>query len=128
MSEEKAKTQVTAHDEQESGLDRRSFLRKAGTAGAAAVAGAAAATVPAPVILAQGKSYQWKMVTTWPPEMPVLQTGAQRFAKRVEELSQGRMKIQVFAGGELVPPLGTLTPCPRAPSTTAIPTSCWSRP
>ena len=46
-------------------------------------------------------------VTTWPPEMPVLQTGAQRFAKRVEELSQGRMKIQVFAGGELVPPLGT---------------------
>jgi len=47
------------------------------------------------------------MVTTWPPEMPVLQTGAERFARRVEEMSGGRIKIQVYAGGELVPPLGT---------------------
>lgn len=104
MSENKGKVQAIPEDEQKSALDRRSFLKKAGVAG---VAAAAASTVSAPVIWAQGKSYQWKMVTTWPPEMPVLQTGAQRFAKRVEELSQGRMKIQVFAGGELVPPLGT---------------------
>jgi TRAP-type mannitol/chloroaromatic compound transport system substrate-binding protein len=46
------------------------------------------------------------MVTTWPPNLAVLQTGALRFAKRVEEVSSGRMKIHVFAGGELVPPLG----------------------
>jgi len=104
MSEEKEKAEAIPEDERTTALDRRSFLRKAGVAG---VAAAAASTVSAPVIWAQGKSYQWKMVTTWPPEMPVLQTGAQRFAKRVEELSQGRMKIQVYAGGELVPPLGT---------------------
>nr|MDJ0783186.1 ABC transporter substrate-binding protein [Desulfosarcinaceae bacterium] len=35
-----------------------------------------------------------------------LQTGAVRFAKRLEEVTEGRIKIQVFAGGELVPPLG----------------------
>ncbi|ETR67268.1 MAG: C4-dicarboxylate transporter substrate-binding protein [Candidatus Magnetoglobus multicellularis str. Araruama] len=46
------------------------------------------------------------MVTTWPPNLPVLQTGAVRFAKRVKEATDGRIKIQVFAGGELVPPLG----------------------
>jgi TRAP-type mannitol/chloroaromatic compound transport system substrate-binding protein len=46
------------------------------------------------------------MVTTWPPGLPLLQTGCERFAKRVGELSEGRLKIQVFAGGELVPPMG----------------------
>jgi len=46
------------------------------------------------------------MVTTWPPKLPYLQTGADRFAERVKEISGGRLTIQVFAGGELVPPLG----------------------
>lgn len=83
-------------------MKRRDFLKKTG---AAAVAAAAASTVAAPAVIAQ-KKYMWKMVTTWPPNLPVLQTGAERFAKRVEEVSEGRLKIQVFAGGELVPPLG----------------------
>jgi TRAP-type mannitol/chloroaromatic compound transport system substrate-binding protein len=46
------------------------------------------------------------MVTTWPPNLPVLQTGAERFAKRVEEASDGRLKIHVYAANELVPALG----------------------
>jgi TRAP-type mannitol/chloroaromatic compound transport system substrate-binding protein len=83
-------------------MKRREFLTKTGTAAAAAVA---ASALGAPAVIAQPK-YQWKMVTTWPPNMPVLQTGADRFAKRVEEVSEGRMKIQVFAAGELVPALG----------------------
>ena len=49
--------------------------------------------------------YNWKMVTTWPPNFPVLQEGAERFAKNVETASDGRIKIQVFAGGELIPAL-----------------------
>jgi TRAP-type mannitol/chloroaromatic compound transport system substrate-binding protein len=56
--------------------------------------------------MAAEKTYNWKMVTTWPPNLPVLQTGAERFAKRVTEVSQGRLKIEVFAAGELVPALG----------------------
>ncbi len=86
-------------------VNRRTFLRKAGVVSAAAVA-AAATTVQAPIVRASDKTYNWKMVTTWPPDLPILQTGAERFAKRVEEMSQGRLKIQVYAGGELVPPLG----------------------
>ncbi|MDM8552524.1 twin-arginine translocation signal domain-containing protein [Desulfobacterales bacterium HSG2] len=83
-------------------MERRDFLKKTGMA-AAAVAGTA---ISAPSVLAKEKTYRWKMVTTWPPNLPVFQTGAERFAKRVEEISGGRLKIKVFAGGELVPPLG----------------------
>lgn len=83
-------------------MERRDFLKKTGAA-AAAVAGTA---VTAPAVLAKEKTYNWKMVTTWPPNLPVLQTGAERFARRVGEVSNGRLKIQVFAGGELVPAMG----------------------
>lgn len=52
-----------------------------------------------------GKKYKWKMTTTWPPDFPALGEGCNLFAKWVEEMSGGRMQIQVFGGGELVPPL-----------------------
>jgi TRAP-type mannitol/chloroaromatic compound transport system substrate-binding protein len=81
-------------------MKRREFLKKAGV-GAAAVAATAAG---APAVIAQ-KKYNWKMVTTWPPKLPVLQEGCERLAQRVGELSDGRIKIQVFAAGELVPAL-----------------------
>jgi len=83
-------------------MKRREFIKKTSIATAGAIA---ATTVSAPAVLAK-KKYRWKMVTTWPPNLPVLQTGAVRFANRVKEATDGRIKIQVFAGGELVPPLG----------------------
>ncbi len=95
-------------------MKRRDFLKKAGmtaagalatTAGLAACAQQKQEEAQAPAMQAK-KTYEWKMVTTWPPNLPVLQTGAERFAKRVEEATGGQLKIQVFAGGELVPPLG----------------------
>jgi TRAP-type mannitol/chloroaromatic compound transport system substrate-binding protein len=81
-------------------MKRREFLTTAG------LVAATGATVSAPAVWAKGKTYSWKMVTSWPPNLPILQTGAVRFAKRLEEATDGRIKIQVFAGGELVPPLG----------------------
>jgi len=45
------------------------------------------------------------MATTWPPNFPVLQEGAERFAEQIRQASEGRMIIEVFASGELVPPL-----------------------
>jgi TRAP-type mannitol/chloroaromatic compound transport system substrate-binding protein len=53
------------------------------------------------------KIYHWKMVTAWPPTFPVLQEGAERFAKSVADMSNGRLNIKVYAGGELIPPLQT---------------------
>ncbi len=52
-----------------------------------------------------GKKYKWKMVTTWPPNFPVLGEGCSLFAKWVKEMSGGRMEIKVYGGGELVPAL-----------------------
>ncbi len=79
---------------------RRAFLKKAGVATAAA----AATTIGAPAVHA-AKTYQWKMVTTWPPHFPVLGEGADKLAELVDKMSGGRLKIQVYGGGELVPPL-----------------------
>jgi TRAP-type mannitol/chloroaromatic compound transport system substrate-binding protein len=81
-------------------MNRRNFLKKS------AVAAAAAATISinAPAVHSE-KRYRWKMVTTWPPKFPVLGEGAELFAKWVREMSGGRLRIHVYGGGELVPPL-----------------------
>lgn len=58
-------------------------------------------------VAAKGTRLRWKMVTTWPPNFPIFQGGAERFARAVGDMSQGRLQIQVFAGGQLIPPLQT---------------------
>jgi TRAP-type mannitol/chloroaromatic compound transport system substrate-binding protein len=98
-------------------MKRRDFLKKAGLGAAAAAAGitglAACAKeeekpkeAAAPAVVTK-KTYKWKMTSTWPPALPVLQEGADRIAKRIKEMSDGRLEIEVFAGGELAPPLET---------------------
>jgi TRAP-type mannitol/chloroaromatic compound transport system substrate-binding protein len=85
-------------------VKRREFFR---TAGAGAV-GAAAATagLSAPAI-AQG-NITWRMVTTWPKNFPGLGVGAQRLADRITAASGGRLTVQVFSAGEIVPALQSL--------------------
>ncbi|HEC18495.1 MAG TPA: TRAP transporter substrate-binding protein [Gammaproteobacteria bacterium] len=51
------------------------------------------------------QTYNWKLVTTWPPNFPIFQEGVERFARDVKTMSNGRLNIKVYAGGELVPPL-----------------------
>lgn len=53
------------------------------------------------------QTYHWKMVTTWPPNFPIFQEGVERFAADLRKMSDGRLDIKVYAGGELVPPLQT---------------------
>ena len=83
---------------------RREFIKKVGVGAATVGAGIAASAVP--VMAKKEKTFRWKMVTTWPPHFPMLGEGADNFAKWVDEMSGGRLKIQVYGGGELVPPLG----------------------
>ncbi len=79
-------------------MDRRSFIRSAGLAGA----GAATTALAAPAIAQE--RIEWSMVTTWPAGFPGLGVGAARFAERVGQMSDGRLTIQVYGAGELVPP------------------------
>ncbi len=54
---------------------------------------------------ASSKKYKWKMVTTWPPNFSVLGEGAKLFSDWVKKMSAGRLEIEVYGGGELVPAL-----------------------
>jgi TRAP-type mannitol/chloroaromatic compound transport system substrate-binding protein len=70
------------------------------------LAGGAAATAGFPAIASAQQTFNWKMTTTWPAGTPYYQSGpgsAEAFAKRVEDMSNGRLKIKVYAAGELVP-------------------------
>src|ERR1700752_1653878 len=80
-------------------MERRTFLAKT----ALATGAAAVALADAPNVIAQPR-FQWRMSTTWTPALDVLQGAAQKMAKLVDDMSGGRLKIQVFAGGELMPP------------------------
>lgn len=83
-------------------MDRRSFIKRAGVAGT----GIGAASLAAPAV-AQG-NITWRMVTTWPKNFPGLGVGAQRLADKITAASGGRLTIEVYAAGELVPPLQSL--------------------
>ncbi len=86
---------------------RKSFIKKslglgAGLAGASALpscgpqsSGGGAAD--------SGKTYKFKMVTTWPKNFPGLGTGANKLAELIEAMSGGRIQVRVYAAGELVP-------------------------
>ncbi len=84
--------------------DRRGFLGKAALAGAGAIAGATTVSAPA---ISQGRM-EWRMVTTWPKNFPGLGVGAERLARRVNDMSGGRLNVRVFSAGELVPALQAL--------------------
>jgi TRAP-type mannitol/chloroaromatic compound transport system substrate-binding protein len=80
--------------------ERRQFLT---TAGGAAAAVAAAALTDVPNVIAQPK-IQWRLSTAYPPVLDQLHGAAQRFAKVVDEMSGGRFQIEVFPGGQIMPP------------------------
>ncbi|MGB1540584.1 MAG: TRAP transporter substrate-binding protein, partial [Rickettsiales bacterium] len=72
-----------------------------------AAAGAAAAATLAGSAPAIAKEVRhWKMVMTWPKALPGLGTGAIRLAERISAMSDGRLNIQIYGAGELVPALG----------------------
>jgi TRAP-type mannitol/chloroaromatic compound transport system substrate-binding protein len=80
-------------------LERRTFLTKAGTAAVLA----AATVADAPSVIAQPR-VQWRMSTAWPPQLDNLQGSAAQLARVVEEMSGGRFRIEVYPGGQIMPP------------------------
>ena len=46
------------------------------------------------------------MSTAYPPALDVLHGAALRLGKVVEETSGGRFRIEVFPGGQIMPPFG----------------------
>lgn len=91
--------------------DRRKFIKSAGMTAALGASGLLAAcakeekkSFDTPNVNFN-KTFRWKMVTTWPPNFPVLGEGCKFLADWVKEMSGGRMEIEVYGGGELIPSL-----------------------
>lgn len=70
------------------------------------VAGAAALPVLAKPAIASSVT-EWRMVTSWPKNLPGPGVTAQRLADRITGMSGGRLTVRLFAAGELVPALET---------------------
>ncbi len=66
--------------------------------------GAAPAAVLATPALAQSK-IEWRMVTSWPKNLPGPGVTAQRLADSISQLSDGRLTVKLYAAGEIVPAL-----------------------
>lgn len=81
----------------ERNLSRRSFIRKGALAGGAAVAGS---TLAAPAVLAQAPLVM-KMQTSWPAS-DIWMDFAREYTTRVEEMSGGRLKVDLLPAGAVV--------------------------
>ncbi|MFN3459733.1 MAG: TRAP transporter substrate-binding protein [Oceanibaculum sp.] len=84
-------------------MERRSFI-KAGLAGSVG----ATAALAAPSIARAQTSFNWKMTNAYGPNAPFYVVGPGSptdFIKKIDTMSGGRLKIQHFAAGELIPAL-----------------------
>ncbi|MGE0279436.1 MAG: TRAP transporter substrate-binding protein [Rhizobiaceae bacterium] len=83
-------------------MDRRSFITKAGLAGAGA---AAATTLAAPAIAQSSPKVTWRLASAFPKSLDTIYGGAEVFSKMMSEATDGNFQVQVFAAGEIVPGL-----------------------
>lgn len=67
-------------------------------------AGIAALALPS---FARGQTQRWRMVTSWPKNRTGPALSARRLAERITAMSGGRLQVDVFAAGEIVPAFAT---------------------
>ena len=66
----------------------------------------AVGTVAAPAVVRAQTTFNWKMTSFYGPNAAFYSTGpgsAKDLCKRIEEMSDGRLKIQFYGAGELIP-------------------------
>ena len=78
-------------------FERRLFITGAGALGASSVF--------APSVVRAQEVRELRMVTAWPKDSAGLGVNAQRLADMIGTMSGGRLRVRVFAAGELVPAL-----------------------
>lgn len=79
-------------------MDRRSFIRKGAFGGAAA----AGATLAAPAIAQEAPTLNWRLTSSFPKSLDTIYGGGATMAKYVDQITDGKFKIQVFSAGEIV--------------------------
>ncbi|MCB5177657.1 TRAP transporter substrate-binding protein [Microvirga lenta] len=69
--------------------------------------GIGAASLAAPTVV-RAQTLRWRMVTSWPKGRTGPGISAQRIVERINAMSGGRLQIDLFAAGEIVPPFAVL--------------------
>jgi TRAP-type mannitol/chloroaromatic compound transport system substrate-binding protein len=82
-------------------MDRRSFLKHAGV-------GLAAGTFAFPSISRGGPVVNWRMASSYPPDLDTLNGTGEFLAQRVSELTDGQFQIEFYPADEIVPAFGVL--------------------
>jgi TRAP-type mannitol/chloroaromatic compound transport system substrate-binding protein len=83
-------------------MQRRSFLSKA-------TVGTAAAAIAAPALAQTGlPEVRWRLASSFPKSLDTIFGAADVISKNVSAATGGKFQIQVFAGGEIVPPFGVV--------------------
>jgi TRAP-type mannitol/chloroaromatic compound transport system substrate-binding protein len=82
-------------------MERRSFIKHAGLAGILAAGSGPAFAQAAPEV-------KWRLASSFPKSLDTIFGGAEVISKRVAAATGNRFQIQVFAGGEIVPPFGVV--------------------
>jgi TRAP-type mannitol/chloroaromatic compound transport system substrate-binding protein len=85
-------------------MQRRNFLKGVGTIGA----GIAATTTVGPAIAQTGPEVRWRLASSFPKSLDTIYGAAETLSGIVSDATGGKFQIQVFAGGELVPPFGVV--------------------
>src|SRR6516165_7503547 len=84
-------------------MNRRRFL-----AATAVGAGAGISSVAMPAIAQSMPQIRWRLAASWPKSLDTLYGSCEVFAKRVAEITDNRLQLQLFAAGEIVPGLAVL--------------------
>jgi TRAP-type mannitol/chloroaromatic compound transport system substrate-binding protein len=82
-------------------MKRRKFLQVAGGA-------VAASAVAAPAIAQSAPEIKWRLTSSFPKALDTIYGAAEVLAKYVNEATDGKFQIQVFAAGEIAPGLQAL--------------------
>jgi TRAP-type mannitol/chloroaromatic compound transport system substrate-binding protein len=86
-------------------MERRSFIRKASVGAAAG----AAAAIAAPALGQTGlPEVRWRLASSFPRSLDTIFGASDVISKTVSAATGGKFQIQVFAGGEIVPPFGVV--------------------
>jgi TRAP-type mannitol/chloroaromatic compound transport system substrate-binding protein len=84
-------------------MERRKFVKTAG-AGMAGILAAGAA----PAFAQGGPEIKWRCASSFPKSLDTIYGAAEVMSKRVASSTNNKFQIQVFAGGEIVPPFGVV--------------------
>ncbi|MCP8937960.1 TRAP transporter substrate-binding protein [Alsobacter sp. SYSU M60028] len=79
--------------------------RRAALAG---LAGAGIGALAAPRVARADAPRRWRMATSWPRNLPGPGVSARRLAERIAAMSDGRLVVDLFGAGELVPAFAVL--------------------